>query len=573
MIYATSALRIRALLPVVLLAAPAWAQQREDPRSPNWQVYHSTAAAYALLDGWAKAYPALTNLFSIGETLRGTPLMVLEITNEATGPAAEKPAYYYDGNIHAGELTGAEVALHFAWHLLSNHGKDPRITRLLDTRAVYVRPKFNPDGADLALAGSQTLRSTPRPYDEDFDGRLDEDPENDLDGDGVVLTMRVRSPSGLWKASDRDRRINVRRQPGDIEGPFYDLVSEGTDDDGDGRFNEDGVGGIDMNRNFPREWGLEFEQDGAGPYPLSEPETRATIEFLHTHRNVTGIFHGHTSGGFLYRLPSTGPWDAFNTFDQSLILEVAEQYRVTTGQRVIPSYDDPRAHRHGTLISWAYWDYGVIGWVPEFWGGFGKDYDGNGSVSEPERLRWNDEELQGKGFVDWKPFTHPQLGEVEIGGWKRRFTAQNPPPHLLPGEIEKYVAWMLWLSEVSPRVVIRDATVTPAGDNGLVKVAVVVENEGYLSTNITERALAARLAPPVRVEIELRQAELVSGTRRLDVGHLSGSRDVSGAARLADARRVMEYVVRARGAGASATITVISEKGGVARRELKLGGR
>ncbi|MBI2403535.1 MAG: hypothetical protein HYV20_12545, partial [Gemmatimonadetes bacterium] len=170
--------------------------QTEDPRQPNWAKYHSTAEAYALLDGWAKAYPHLTSLYSIGRTLKGTPLQVLEITNQQTGPAAEKPGYYYDGNIHAGELTGAEVALHFAWYLLSSYGKDARVTRLLDTRVVYVRPKFNPDGADLALSTGMPLRSTPRPYDEDDDGLLDEDPPNDLNGDGAITQMRVPDPNG-----------------------------------------------------------------------------------------------------------------------------------------------------------------------------------------------------------------------------------------------------------------------------------------------------------------------------------------------------------------------------------------
>lgn len=494
--------------------------QTEDPRNPNWAKYHSTAEVYGILREWARLYPQLTELYSIGETLKGTPLLVLEVTNERTGPAAEKPGYYYDGNIHAGELTGAEVTLYLAWYLLTNYGRDPRVTRLLDTRAVYLRPKFNPDGADLALNPAVQLRSTPRPYDEDFDGLQDEDPPEDLDGDG--------------------------------------------------RFNEDGVGGIDMNRNFPREWGLEFEQEGAGPYPLSEPETRATIEFLHNYRNITGIFHGHTSGGFLYRLPSTGPWEAFNLFDQNLILELAEKYRATTGQPVVPSYSDPRVHRHGTLISWGYWDYGVIGFVPEFWGGFGKDYDGDGRVSEVEQLRWNDEELGGRGFAPWKPFDHPQLGKVEIGGWRTRYTRQNPPPHLLRGEIAKYLPWMLWLAEISPRVVIREVEVTPLAGAGLFRLRVTVENEGYLSTNLTQRALDARLAPPVRALLEVRDGELMSGRARTDLGHLKGTRDASGDERASASRATADYVIRATGPRPVAVVTVVSEKGGTARRELPL---
>jgi hypothetical protein len=553
----------------VLLVAGVDAQ-REDPLQPNWDFYHNTAEAYALLHGWAREFPDLTNLYSIGETLEGTPLLVLEITNKQTGDASDKPAYYYDGNIHAGELTAAEVALHFAWYLLDNYGRDARVTRLLDTRTLYVRPKFNPDGADVALNTVHDPRSTPRPYDEDADGLLDEDPPNDLDGDGFVTQMLVRNPTGMWKRSPEDSRIVVRRAPEETGGEFYDVYSEGTDDDQDGDFNEDDVGGIDMNRNFPRNWGLESEQSGAGPYPLSEPETRATIEFMHSHRNITGIFHGHTSGGFLYRLPSTTSWDNYDMADQNLIVELAEMYNTTTGQPVRASYTNPRVHRYGTLISWAYWDFGVVGTVPEFWGGFGQDYNGDGRVSQVEQLQWNEEELNGEGFSDWVTYDHPQLGMVEIGGWRSRFTRQNPPPHLLQAEIEQYVPWMLWLAEVSPRVVIKDVSVSPVGNDGVFKVSVVVENEGYLPTNITLRAIEAAVAVPVRAIVHVTDAELVVGATRTDVGHLAGTRDTQRSDGTAAARGTLEYVVQVTGGSPVVTIEVRSEKGGVSVKEVRL---
>ncbi len=559
------------LLLLIALLVPSLAQgQRGDALNPSWDRYHSTADAHALLQAWADEYPQLTALYSIGETLQGTPLMVLEVTNQETGAALEKPGYYYDGNIHAGELTGAEVALHFAWYLLANYGSDARINRLVDTRTLYVRPKFNPDGADLALTSVHSPRSTPRPYDEDRDGLLDEDPPNDLDADGAITQMRVRNPSGLWKQSPQDAQVMVRRGAGEVDGDFYDLYSEGIDDDGDGYFNEDDVGGIDMNRNFPRNWGLEFEQSGAGPFPLSEPETRATIEFINSHRNITGVFHGHTSGGFLYRLPSTTSWDDFGRADQSLILELSQRYGTTTGQPVRPSYSDPRVHRYGTLISWAYWDFGVVGFVPEFWGGFGTDYDGNGSVTEAERLRWDQEVLGGEGFAVWTTHDHPQLGVVEIGGWRTRFTRQNPPPQLLQGEIELYVPWMLWLAEVSPRIVLRDAAATRVGSSDIYKVTAVVENEGYLPTNITQRALDAEVAVPVRVTVSLRDAALIAGPLRMELGHIAGSRDTPGSAGRADSRRSIEYVVQATGSQPVLELTVSSEKGGVARSAVEL---
>ncbi len=362
----------------------------------------------------------------------------------------------------------------------------------------------------------------------------------------------------------------VRREETDFGGTFYDLHSEGNDDDRDGQFNEDGIGGIDMNRNFPRNWGLEFEQRGAGPYPLSEPETRATIEFLNSHRNITGVFHGHTSGGFLFRLPSTTAWDNFDLNDQRLILELSEKYASTTGQPIRPSYSNPRVHRHGTLISWSYWDFGVVAFVPEFWGGFGHDYDDSGEVSEVERLRWNQEEMKGSGFIEWRPFEHPQLGQVEIGGWKTKFTRQNPPPHLLKREIEKYVPWMVWLAEISPRVTIKETFVKPIGTGKVVKVTAVVANEGYLPTNITQRALDADIAVPVRANVSVQDALLVTGEAYRDIGHLQGSRDNQTSRGSVGSRKVLEYVLQITGPNPVFTITVISEKGGMSVREIQL---
>jgi hypothetical protein len=557
----------------------------EDPSNPRWDKYHTSAEVNRSLQAWASEFPTLTEVYSIGNTLEGSPLMVLEITNEATGPAEDKPGFYYDGNIHAGELTGAEVALHFASYLLANYGKDERVTRLVDTRALYIRPKFNPDGADLALTTAQTLRSTPRPYDQDMDGLLDEDPPNDLDGDGHITQMRVANPEGAWYVSPDDPRLMVRR-PGagggrggrGADGPpppegtqFYDVMSEGIDDDNDGRRNEDGVGGIDMNRNFPRNWGMEFEQGGAGPYPLSEPETAATIAFLNAHRNITGIFHGHTSGGFAYRLPSTIAWDTFPPADQALILEQSEKYEETTEQPARPSYTNPEVHRHGTLISWGYWDFGVVGFVPEFWAGMGLDYDEDGTISDLERLRYHDEELDGVYFTDWAPFDHPELGLLEIGGWHSKFVNQNPPMELLRQEVELYVPWMLWLAEIAPQVELNEVTVTPVeGEADTFRVRVEVENTGYLPTNVTQRALDAQIAVPVRAIAELSGAELVEGNGRVDIGHLAGSRPGGGPGAPTESAGVGEFIVRTTNASAMLELAVVSERGGTVRRTIPI---
>ncbi len=100
--------------------------------------------------------------------------------------------------------------------------------------------------------------------------------------------------------------------------------------------------------------------------------------------------------------------------------------------------------------------------------------------------------------------------------------------------------------------------------------SVVVANEGYLPTNITQRAVDAEIAVPVRAEVQLADAELVTGSWRAELGHIEGSRDTRGPAGTAQARRTLEWVVRITGNRPVLSVTVRSEKGGTVRRVISL---
>ena len=576
--------------------APPVAAQSSSLVSPtgevDWNRFYTAAETDQILREFHALYPELTKLVKVGESWRGRPLMVIEITNEATGPAAEKPALYVDGGIHAGELTSSAVATHLVGHLLNGYGRDPRVTALLDARAFYVRPKFNPDGSDLALVHDQFLRSTTRPVDDDEDGAADEDPPEDLDGDGWITQMRVPDDEGEWAADPGDDRIVLRDAGGAMAGRRYRVLREGVDNDGDGRINEDGIGGLDMNRNFPRNWERVHLQPGAGDYPLSEPETRAAVEFVNSRRNIVGIVHGHTSGGFVYRLPSASAPSLFPPIDLSLIVHLGEEYTRTTGRPVVPSATHPTEHRYGTFISWGYWDHGIVGWVPEFSPGpeaWTTDYDGDGEISPAEEHRFNDEELGGRYFSDWTAFDHPQLGPVEIGGWRSKFWGQNPPPEFLEEETAMQMPWILYLAEQSPMLATSDPVVTAIkdGDAGsadasaggmssagqMFRVEVTVTNTGFLPTSLTDRGAVGRERPdgtldrlvvraPV-VELDHPGLELVEGRRRTTIPHLAGSNPFLEAAE--SRSHTVTWIVRATGGERAVRATASSDKGGVAR--------
>ena len=541
----------------------------------DWNRFYTAAETNQILREFHAIYPDLTELHQVGESYYGQPLMLITITNEATGPAADKPALYVDGGIHAGELTGSAVATHFIGHLLNGYGNNERVTALLDARAFYVRPKFNPDGSDLALIEDQSLRSTPHPFDEDEDGVADEDPPEDLDGDGWITQIRVPDPDGIWVADPSDDRIMVRDPEMQRAGLRFSTMREGVDNDGDGAINEDGLGGLDMNRNFPRNWERVHMQPGAGDYPLSEPETRAAAAFINAHRNITGIVHGHTAGGFVYRLPSASAPSLFPPIDLEMIIHLGEEYTRTTGRPVIPSATHPTEHRYGTLISWGYWDHGVIGWVPEFSPGpeeWATDYDGDGEFSEAEQHRFNDEELGGRYFSDWTPFDHPQLGAIEIGGWHSKFWGQNPPPEFLEAETEQQLPWILYLAEQSPLIEVSDPEVT-ALDDGTFRVDVTVTNTGFLPTSVTDRGAIGRERPDGTVDRQVVRApavtlthpglEIVDGTARTVIPHLAGSNTILQAA--ASSSHTVSWVVRPTGGERAVRVTAESDKGGTVR--------
>lgn len=499
----------------------------------DWNRYYTHGETNAILRDLEQRYPGLVRMRTIGESYLGAPLTLVEVTNRATGEPATKPALYLDGGIHAQELTASSVALYVLAHLVHGYGTDARATALLDTRTFYIRPKFNPDGSDLVLREDQWLRSSVRPVDDNGNGIPDSDPPEDLDGDGRILDMLVPDSAGDWRRSTADARMLIRRQPGDA-GPFFRREREGTDRDDDGALNNDGIGGLDMNRNYPRNWELEHLQPGAGAYPLSEPETAATVRFISDHPNIGAIVHGHTSGGFVYRLPSAMDPAAMPASDVALVVHLGEEYTRDTGRRIVPSATHPTERRYGTLIGWGYWDRGIIGWVPEFspppeqWV---PDADGDGDITETDWHALNDTRFGGRYFRDWTPFEHPQLGRVVIGGWHTKFWGQNPPAELLEAEIEQQLPWILHLAEQLPRVTVDVPAITPLGGDRF-RVEVTIANDGFLPTHLTDRGHEGRAAGDGRLTDQVVLPPLVileadgarvEGNARVRAGHLAGS--------------------------------------------------
>ena len=553
---------LRATLAAVLaVSLPAGLGAQSRPLI-EFDHYHTLAEIGAYLEAVAERHDDLTTLLEIGRSREGRPIWALEINNPDTGPAAEKPAFYVDGNIHGGEVLGGEGALAFIDRLLTRQETDARIGDLVDTRAFYVVPIVNPDGRAISVDTPENHRWNVRPTDEDGDGRVDEDPPEDLDGDGRMLQMRIRDPEGGWTVHPDDPRRMVRRSRGESGGSYYRVLSEGLDNDGDGRFNEDRVGGVDLNRNFPANWSAA--QFASGPFPLSEPETWALVEYITSRPNIAAIHTFHTSGGLLLRFPTLADqdWD----FPEADLLEyraIAEDGVAITGYQNF-GYEkktivDLMSPGHGVFNDWGSKEFGVLAMTTEMWA----HAIGAGQAA---LFDWNDDVLDGTGFIDWYAFDHPQLGPVELGGWDRWSTA-SPPDRLIAGEVARNVDWVLTFAEKTPRVAVLGVEASRAGE-GLVRLDARIANTGWMATATAHATDVLQIARPVTVGLELENAQLVEGEATRSLGVLPGThggqpdiRDVSWVLRLIDPARP-----------AIATVVVRSEKAGTGRETLEIEG-
>lgn len=557
-----------------------------------FDCYRDFEEVETFLQDVANQYPASTALSSLGKSYQGRDLWLLTITNFETGPPESKPALWVDGGIDSDEVVSTEAALGFIHKLVTSD--DAEVKQLLDRNTFYVMPNIIPDMSELHHRSPiRPHDSTMKPWDEDNDGLLDEDPPEDLDGDDEALQMRVVDPVGRWVIDEKDSRLMRRRKLGDA-GPFYSLYGEGIDNDGDGKYNEDWPGGIDPNRNYPGNWNAS--QNGAGPYPGSEVELRVSLDFIQNHPNIAGSQHLHSSGGVILRPPSV-PDLKLPASDRALYLAVSEkgleitEYPLATsvydwnwprgstntkrgqlwrgsngdikgaesarfgGNFYGLSMDEDNYAAYGGSIDGMYLLFGVLSFANEIYT-FGEDTDGNGTISTLERLAFQDEHMDGRVFKQWTPFDHPELGPVEIGGW-RKFGQNNPLAADLPREVERNVDFMMLQASILPHLDITEAEQEQL-DEGIYRIKAKVSNLGFQPTELAIRRQGGR-AMPVKANLSMENGLLLSEEAEIDLGHIEGQ-----------SMTEATWLIRAD-AGTQVLVEATHPKGGTATLSITLG--
>ncbi len=493
------------------------------------------------LRAWATAYPDLCRLTSLATTPEGRSVWLLTIGPD---PDRVRPAMWVDGNVHAAELAGSSVALAIAEEVLRLHlaPDDSTVPKGLQDRLrdvlFYIAPRLTPDGAEAVLRTGRSVRSVPR--DERVEKGRPRWVIQDIDGDGLALSMRVRDPGGELVETDGYPGLLVERTLED-QGPFYKLYPEGTIEHFDGRHVPSphflGDNPIDLNRNFPWSWAPSHEQIGAGPFAASEPEARGVVEFATRHPEIFAWVDYHTFGGVLIRPLGHAPDARMDPEDLAVFRQLEAWMTEHTGYPTVCGYDEflyePDKPLRGDLTDYAYNQRGALAYVIELWNLFER----LGMPRPPKFVQlyervtrddlvklawWDKDENDSRVFRPWRAFEHPQLGSVEIGGIDPRIGIWNPSPNELPAMCATQAQVALRVAALAPRLRIGRITRDEVAP-GITRVDVEVLNDGYLGTYGIPSARKLDFNEPIYVTVTATGCALVdAGAAHQDLGHLDG---------------------------------------------------
>ena len=546
--------------------------------------YHSYQELTRALQNLEKSHPNLVQLQSIGKTRENRDIWLVRVSNEQKGNPDEKSALFLCGNIEGDHLVGSEAVLATIQYLLNNYGKDEKTTQMLDQHVCYFVPRVSPDASEHFFAKIKTAQRTNlTPTDEDDDGFVDEDPPEDLNGDGFITQMRVRDPEGTYFPDPDETRILKKADPAKGEEGLFTLYTEGIDNDHDGKYNEDPIGGVNIDRNFPHNYPY-FEKD-AGQYMTSESETRALINFLLEHRNVS-IVLAYSVYDNLINTPKPSPTrpaaqptedesdmrrffmarkaeTTINKDDLPYFQKISEDYKNIVGTKS-GKQNDASEKPEGAFFQWAYFQYGVLACSTPIWQlpEIKAEKDTSAAPKRPPSsqgekkipsddvkwLQWIDKTQNGVGFVPWEKYTHPTLGEVEIGGFDP-FIRTNPPKAPPADILEKHTKFVVSLGQLFPRIEIQNLTITKKADS-IYEIECIIQNKGYLPTAL-EHGARARAVKPIVARLDGANFEILAGNKLEFVNSLPGS----------GGTKKWTWMIKAK-SGTSLSLLVNSEKAG-----------
>ena len=511
----------------------------------------------------AEQNPEVVRVTSLARSMGKRKVWLVEVGKGAEQDRRRRPAMLVVAGIEGNDLIGCSVVVSWLERLIEQYGDDDDVTRLLDTTSVYVIPRLNPDAAEHFFAQPQReTSSNDKPVDDDHDGLIDEDGPDDLNGDGLITWMRIEDPEGQYILDPGDNRLLLKADHLKGEAGAWRYVVEGIDNDHDERWNEDGPGGVNFNRNFPHDY--KFFAPDAGVHQMSETETRALADFVVEHPNI-GIVVTYGAADNLLKAPKgarpSGRRNALTEIDEDDVgyfKAMGELYREALGlDKELESVSEP-----GTFSDWMYYQRGRLSLAARAWspdiamalsegaekedkkteeneekktepsqperGKGGKRTDKDGKEDQDKRneqerkqLKWFDEHSP-EAFIKWRTVEHPDFPDqrVEVGGY-RPFALTNPPVAMVEPIATRQAKFLTKTAQRLPRIGLRKIKVRHLG-RSIYEVEIQIENTGFLPTVLAHGRRTGEVHPS-RLVIQLDDECFLSGRRITTLPTIRGS--------------------------------------------------
>ena len=546
-------LALISLITMVVTVAPA----------AEYQNYKSLARHLISL---AEQNPDLVRVDSIARSIGKRKVWLVEVSKGAEQDRKTRPAMLVVAGIEGNDLIGSSIAVSWIKRLIEQYETDVEISKLLQTTTFYVVPQLNPDAAEHFFneLKCETSRND-KPVDDDHDGLMDEDGPEDLNGDGLITSMRIEDPEGEYILDPNDDRLLIKADPLKSEVGTWRYLTEGIDNDHDELWNEDGPGGVNFNRNFP--YNFEFFASDAGVHQVSEDETRALADFVIDHPYI-GIILTYGAADNLLKTPKgespagrRKPMTAIDEDDASYYQVMGELYRKVLGlDKELEDTSYP-----GTFGDWMYFHRGRLSLAAKPWSpalavelsktSEKKEKDSESELEdekkdkdksseddkdkrnekEREELKWFDENSP-QAFVKWQAIEHPDFPNqhVEVGGYSP-FALTNPPVGMIEGIAAKHADFLTKVAQRLPRIGIRKVESHHLGQS-VYEVKIQVENTGFLPTSLSH-GQTTREIYPTRLIIELDDKFFLSGARITNLPLIRGSGGME----------EVRYIIRASG--------------------------
>jgi hypothetical protein len=453
---------------------------------------------------------ANVSLSTLTKTLGGNDIQVLKI---GTGDLDNKPALAVLGGVEGYHVLSVELALQFAERLVSERKE------VLEHTTFYVFPNMSPEAyAQYHDKLKYERRGNAAEVDHDRDGRLNEDPYEDLNKDGMITQIRIESPLGKYTTHPDDERVMIKVDTSSATAKRYMVYSEGIDNDKDGKFNEDLVEGIAFNKSFTFDFPA-FEPL-AGDYAVSQKESRALLDYLFEQWNI----YAFVTFGPANNLSSPLKYDT-NKAKKRIVASplendvainkiVSELYNQTISQK---AFMQDNMGTSGDFFQWAYFHFGRLSfstpgwWVPEA----EKDSTSTSKLKDTKEsnfLKWAKQENIEDVFVNWEKIQHPDFKNqtVEVGGVKP-FVMDNPPFSKVDSIAMEHTDFILKLVEHQPKLEFHNLKVENLS-GGLKRISVDLLNNANLPTH-SELGQRSRWLRKIRIDLSANKENIIAGDK------------------------------------------------------------